>query len=101
MNQRTQKHPVENTNFNLNSWIFASFLAGGILMGAESALLGGNLWPITAFIGAIGGLLVGICSGIAIKLTNATPKERRICFLGICIMAVVGTFMAAYQRPGS
>ena len=100
-NTLTQEKPNEISaevnfadKFSLSEWIFKCFFGGGFLIGGEALLMEGNLWPITGVLGAIGGLIIGIISGVILKLLNVSHRSSQICFVILCIIPMLWMYLA-------
>jgi hypothetical protein len=73
-----------NKKFNFSVWSISS-LAAGFLFGGGIALAEGvNLWPLTAILGGVVGLIIGVTFGVALKLIKV-PMKYAWCVFGLLV----------------
>jgi hypothetical protein len=81
------KHTIKSKSATF-SIICTAYAAAGFLFGGGMALVeGANLWPLTAILGGLVGLIIGAISG-AIVILIKVPMKYAWCFLGVLVLLV-------------
>ena len=79
------KHTIKSKSATF-SIICTAYAAAGFLWTAVMALVeGSNLWPLSAILGGLVGLIIGAISG-AIVILIKVPVKYAWCFLGVLVL---------------